>query len=98
MQLTISVPPGTGNYDRGEAMPPQPKVKRDSVDRLMRQKVVLPYGVAISVQVHNGCRLVRVESPTEVLSHGCQQCLRRAACYRAGAHRKAGRESELTST
>src|SRR5687768_4384932 len=71
MQFPNSVPHNTGDSDRSEATPAKPDVKRYSVDRLMRQKIVLSNGVAISVEVHNGRRLVRVESPIDVLPLGC---------------------------
>ena len=47
--------------------PPKRKVQRHSLDRLLRQKVVLGE-ITVSAEKHNGRVVVRVESPDNVRS------------------------------
>ena len=61
MQLKRSSSPAIpGPADR-DAL--QRRVQRHSPQRLLRQKLVLPGGITVSAEKHNGRLVVRVESP-----------------------------------
>ena len=44
---------------------PRVRVQRHSPHRLLRKKLVLPGGITISAEKHNGRVMVRVEVPPE---------------------------------